>query len=81
MALQQRRFLLIVLLVTLTGYGCAGTPSATSGVQHLIDDENTKCLNGDDDVACFKAKAMLFLDTVMSQDNFKVCNIENLLLH
>lgn len=78
MASQQYRFMLITVLmvVTWTGSSLAETSTAnTSGVQHLIDDENAKCQKGDDDVACFKAKAMTFLDTVMSQDNFKVGNI------
>lgn len=76
MAIEQNCFMLIILFISLSSLSRAEfaehMDSSASEVQHLIDAENSKCLQGNDNVACFKAKAMDFLETVMKKDDFKV---------
>ena len=41
-------------------------------MESMIDEENAKCESGSDRMACVKVRAMRFLDTVMTKENFKV---------
>lgn len=50
---------------------CSLTAHAIN-MESLIDEENAKCQSGTDNMACIKVRAMRFVDTVMTKDNYKV---------
>lgn len=45
-------------------------------MQSMINEENNKCESGEDSMACIKVRAMRFLDSVISKDNFKLADVE-----
>ncbi|KRG01151.1 uncharacterized protein LOC6573161 isoform X2 [Drosophila mojavensis] len=68
------KFLLLVV-------GIAALAAATQGatapqLQRLIAEEQSKCASGQDSMACIKERAMRFVDNVLSQDSFKLSNLE-----
>ncbi|KAL9893185.1 DUF1676 domain-containing protein Osi19 isoform 1-T1 [Glossina fuscipes fuscipes] len=44
-------------------------------IKDIIDEEHEKCESGSDDMACVKVRAMKFIDTVISKDNYKISDI------
>ncbi|XP_055850384.1 uncharacterized protein LOC129914958 [Episyrphus balteatus] len=61
-----------IVLVALIGLVTANPGVRPTNMEHMIDEMNTKCDSGADSLACVKVRAMRFLDTVMSKDDFKV---------
>lgn len=50
-------------------------------MESMIDEENAKCESGTDSMACVKVRAMRFLDTVMTKENFKVSFVNDINLN
>ncbi|TMW47679.1 hypothetical protein DOY81_007247 [Sarcophaga bullata] len=62
-----------LILVALLGLS---TICQAINMESMIDEENAKCESGTDSMACVKVRAMRFLDTVMTKENFKISNVE-----
>ncbi|XP_075144501.1 DUF1676 domain-containing protein Osi19 isoform X2 [Haematobia irritans] len=65
------KYMILMALLGLTAIGCHAV-----NMQSMIEDENAKCESGSDSMACVKVRAMRFLDTVMTKDDFKISNVE-----
>uniref|UniRef100_A0A1B0FLD1 Uncharacterized protein n=1 Tax=Glossina morsitans morsitans TaxID=37546 RepID=A0A1B0FLD1_GLOMM len=49
--------------------------TSAANIKDIIDEEHEKCESGSDDMACVKVRAMKFIDTVISKDNYKISDI------
>ncbi|KAM8705226.1 hypothetical protein ACLKA7_009651 [Drosophila subpalustris] len=66
---------LLLLVVGIAALAMAHGAS-TSQLQRLIAEEQSKCLSGQDSMACIKERAMRFVDNVMSKDSYTLSNLE-----
>lgn len=55
--------------------------TSAANIKDIIDEEHEKCESGSDDMACVKVRAMKFIDTVISKDNYKVRKHPPIVLH
>lgn len=62
---------LLLLVVGIAALAMAHGAS-TSQLQRLIAEEQSKCVSGQDSMACIKERAMRFVDNVMSKDSYTV---------
>ncbi|XP_023302152.1 uncharacterized protein LOC111684248 isoform X2 [Lucilia cuprina] len=62
-----------LVLIALLGFS---TFCHAINMESMIDEENAKCESGSDSMACVKVRAMRFLDTVMTKEDFKISNVE-----
>ncbi|XP_037814471.1 uncharacterized protein LOC119605433 isoform X1 [Lucilia sericata] len=62
-----------LVLIALLGFS---TICHAINMESMIDEENAKCESGSDSMACVKVRAMRFLDTVMTKEDFKISNVE-----
>ncbi|XP_055905659.1 uncharacterized protein LOC129941132 [Eupeodes corollae] len=65
-----------IVLVAVIGLAAANPAVRPTNMEHMIDEMTGKCNTGADSLACVKVRAMRFLDTVMSKDDFKVSDVE-----
>ncbi|XP_023163732.1 uncharacterized protein LOC111594600 [Drosophila hydei] len=67
---------LLLLVVGITALAAAAQGATAPQMQRLIAEEQSKCASGQDSMACIKERAMRFVDNVLSQDSFKLSNLE-----
>ncbi|XP_017846099.1 uncharacterized protein LOC108602486 isoform X2 [Drosophila busckii] len=73
---MAKLFLLVVGVAALLAAAHGATGVRTQQLQRLIAEEQTKCASGQDSMACIKERAMRFVDNVMSQDSYKLSDLE-----
>ncbi|XP_017967100.1 uncharacterized protein LOC108658932 isoform X2 [Drosophila navojoa] len=66
----------LVLVVGIAALAAAAQGATAPQLQRLIAEEQSKCASGQDSMACIKERAMRFVDNVLSQDSFKLSNLE-----
>ncbi|EDV90703.1 uncharacterized protein LOC6569735 [Drosophila grimshawi] len=67
---------LLLLVVGITALVLSTHGASTPQLQRLIAEEQSKCVSGQDSMACIKERAMRFVDNVLSQDSYKLSNLE-----
>ncbi|XP_017857576.1 PREDICTED: uncharacterized protein LOC108610161 isoform X2 [Drosophila arizonae] len=66
----------LLLVVGIAALAAAAQGATAPQLQRLIAEEQSKCASGQDSMACIKERAMRFVDNVLSQDSFKLSNLE-----
>uniref|UniRef100_A0A1A9W5N7 Uncharacterized protein n=1 Tax=Glossina brevipalpis TaxID=37001 RepID=A0A1A9W5N7_9MUSC len=66
------KFMILAALMSLQLFTAL---TSAMNIKNIIDEEHKKCESGSDDMACVKVRAMKFIDTVISKDNYKISDI------